>query len=97
MKYPFLKTAYYQSTKFVGTKQFYIIENDIDFKEFINMFPKLRNSLGVTHRTIKNIISEGYVAIISDTNPNTSELEVYYENRFANIYTYKNAFTRVAV
>jgi hypothetical protein len=97
MKYPYLKTAHFSSTKFMGVKEFYIVENNDDLKALINVFPRLRSRWILIQNNIKKIISEGYVAVVTDMNEKTDCIEVYYENKIPHVYNYTNAFNRVEV
>jgi hypothetical protein len=97
MNFPFLKTAHYTSKKFEGVKEFYIVENKEDLKNLMRMFPALRKSWQVIRERIKDIVSDGYVAIVSDINQTSNCIEVYYENVIPNKYTYADAFHRVEV
>ena len=95
MKHPYLKTAYYKSTKFEGIKQFYIVENNDDLSALKVAFPKLKYSWQSIYKQIKKIIFEDYVAIVTDINPKSNCIEVFYENKIPHKYTYDNAFHRV--
>lgn len=95
MKHSYLKTAYYKSTKFEGIKQFYIVEDNYDLSALKLAFPKLKYSWSLIHKQIKNIISDDYVAIVTDINSKSNCIEVFYENKISHKYTYDNAFHRV--
>lgn len=95
MKHPYLKTAYYKSTRFEGVKQFYIVENDDDLSALKVAFPKLKHSWQLIYKQIKKIISEDYIAIVTDINSKSNCIEVFYENKIPHKYTYDNAFHRV--
>ena len=95
MKHPYLKTAYYKSTKFEGVKQFYIVENNDDLSALKVAFPKLKYSWQSIYKQIKKTISEDYVAIVTDINSKSNCIEVFYENKIPHKYTYDNAFHRV--
>lgn len=94
MKHLHLKTAYYKSTRFENIKQFYIVENNDDLSALKVAFPKLKYTWGLIFKQIKKIISDGYVAIVTDINPKSNCIEVFYENKIPHKYTYDNAFHR---
>ena len=95
MTHPYLKTAYYTSTRFEGIRQFYIVENGKDLDELTFAFPKLKHSLDLIRKKIKKILLEDYVAIVTDINPKSNCIEVFYENKIPHKYSYDNAFNRV--
>jgi hypothetical protein len=90
-----LKSAHYTSSKFEGVREFYIVENKQDLKELTKVFPALKSSWELIRERIKDIISDEYVAIITDINPKLNCIEVAYENMKPNKYTYNGAFHRV--
>lgn len=97
MKFEHLKSALYTSNKFEGVREFYIVENKLDLKDLTKAFPQLKKSWELIRERIKDIISDGYVAIITDINPKSNCIEVYYENIIPNKYTYDNAFHRATL
>jgi hypothetical protein len=95
MKFKHLKSAYYTSPKFEGKKEFYIVENYDDLKLLTKAFPSLKKSWEIIRSRIKNIVSDGYVALVTDIIPSSNCVEVYYENIIPNKYTYDDAYHRV--
>jgi hypothetical protein len=95
MKFEFLKSAYYTSPKFEGVKEFYIVEDKDDLKNLVRMFPAFRKSWIVVYNRIKDILSDGYVALVTDVIPSSNCVEVYYENIIPNKYSYDDAYHRV--
>ena len=97
MKYPYLKSAFYVSSKFEGVKEFYIIENSDDLKNLMRKFPQFKKSWEIIKRKIKEIVSDGYVALVTDIIPSSNCVEVYYENLISKIYNYDGSLRRVTV
>ena len=97
MKHLHLKTAYYTSPKFGGVKEFYIVEDKEDLKNLIKVFPALKKTWELIRLRIKQIVSNGYVALVTDINPTSNCIEVAYENIIPNKYTYNDAYHRVEV
>lgn len=95
MFYEHLKSAYYCSPKFEGVREFYIVEDYADLKELVKVFPQLKKSWELIRLRIKQIVSDGYVALVTDINPTSNCIEVAYENIIPNKYTYNDAYHRV--
>ena len=95
MKKTNLKSAHYTSQKFEGVREFYIVENHNDLKQLTLAFPPLKNSWKLIRERIKNIVSDGYVALITDINPKSNCVELGYENLISHKYTYSDAYHRV--
>lgn len=95
MLHEHLKSAYYSSPKFEGVREFYIVENYADLKELVKVFPQLKKSWELIRLRIKQIVSDGYVALVTDINPTSNCIEVAYENIIPNKYTYADAYHRV--
>jgi hypothetical protein len=95
MKHTNLKSAYYTSQKFEGAKEFYIIEDKNDLNELIKAFPQLKNSWRIIRLRIKDIISDGYVALVTDIKPKSNCVELAYENLLSHKYSYDDAHHRV--
>lgn len=94
MKNTSLKSAHYTSQKFEGLKEFYIVEDNNDLKELIKEFPQLKNSWQNIRLRIANIVSEGYVALVTDINSKSNCVELAYENLLSHKYTYSDAYHR---
>ena len=95
MEHTNLKSAYYTSQKFEDAREFYIVENKDDLKELIKAFPKLKNSWKIIRLRIKDIISDGYVALVTDIKPKSNCVELAYENLLSHKYSYDDAHHRV--
>lgn len=95
MEYTNLKSAYYTSQKFDGAREFYIINDKIDLKELMIKFPKLKNTWKTIRLRIEEIISDNYVALVTDINLKSNCVELSYENKLSYKYTYSDAYHRV--
>lgn len=95
MKNTKLKSAHYTSQKFEGVKEFYIVENQNDLKLLTKEFPQLKNSWQNIRLRITEIISDGYVALVTDINSKSNCIEFAYENLLSHKYTYSDAHHRV--
>ena len=95
MEHKSLKSGYYTSQKFDGAKEFYIINDKSDLKQLIIKFPKLKNSWKIIRLRIEEIISDNYVALVTDINSKSNCVELAYENMLSYKYTYSDAYHRV--
>jgi len=95
MKHTHLKSAYYTSQKFDDAREFYIIENRHDLNELIKAFPKLKNSWKIIRLRITEIISDNYVALVTDINLKSNCVELGYENKLSYKYSYSDAYHRL--
>lgn len=95
MKFEHLKSNHYSSPKFEGVKEFYVVENHNDLKQLIKAFPQLKSSWRKIRERITDIISDGYVALVTDVKPKSNCIEISYENLISHKYTYSDAYHRV--